>query len=330
MALTFKKCVTIAELYEIIHPYNIFKKYCINWGDVEYALNRNFISDPLLRPGDKDPSARITVSSTGKLYYIDYGENIARSAVNFVKDRYKLYTLQQAITKILNEVDKDSIDINIPNKINKTINHSKHTSKIIKIKSKLWNKNDLIYWKQYGWTLEFLNAAKIVPISKFWVDGIKYIITEPTYCFNYYIHEDIFRRKIYFPFKQKSRFVSNIDNTIVQGWDMLPKLGGDLLIITKAYKDVGTFKAINQYACATNNETSFFPEEVVNKLKSRWKRIIIWWDNDNEGIKSGNKYAKLFDLEFIHNGINNPKDPSDYYKEKGKQAFLVLFNKLIN
>lgn len=327
MALTKNKCITAEELYSIIHPYNIFKYYCHNWSHVNYTFNKKFQSDPDLRPGDKNPSARITISSNNNIYYIDYGENVPRTAIDFVKDKFNLGSLIEVINKIYYEVPtKLYTKVGQIEKINKQISISKHYSKVIKIKSRKFTPQDLIYWKQFGWSLELLKKANIVPISKFWIDGRKFLTIEPAYCFNYYEHEGIFRRKIYFPFKDTSRFVSNIDNTIVQGWNLLPKSGGDTLVITKAFKDVGTFMSVGKYACATNNETSFFPEKVVDKLKSRWKNIYIWWDNDKEGIRSSQKYADKYNLSAIHNNPDDPKDPSDYYKEKGEKQFIQLVN----
>jgi len=325
MALTHNKSITSEELYELFHPYTIFKNYCDNWSLVNYEFNKNFISEPSLRSGDTSPSARITVSSNNNIYYIDYGENVPRTAIDFVKDKFRL-TINQTINKIYTEL-KDTENISTPRlvkNINKTIHRYKHTAKIVKIKSRKWTKQDLKYWKQFGWSLELLTKANITPISKFWVDSKKTICYEPVYCFNYYEHEGIFRRKIYFPFRDSNRFVSNIDNTVVQGWNLLPKEGGEDLVITKAFKDIGSFLSIGVYACATNNETSFFPEKVVKKLKSRWNNIHIWWDNDTEGIKSGIKYANKFKLKFTCNNLLDPKDPSDYYKDCGRENFIKL------
>jgi len=326
MGLSSNLPISVNELYEKIHPYDIFKHYCTNWLHVNYEINKNFLADPDLRPGDHDPSARITISERGTMYYIDYAENEPLKAADFVAKKFNLH-LADAVNKIYNELNSDnksSIKLTPNKEIKKVVNSNKHSAKVIKIKSRDWTEKDLNYWKQFGWSKELLVKANICPISKFWVNGRKYIVTTPAYSFNYYFHEDIFRRKIYFPFKTYNRFVSNIDNTVVQGWHMLPKEGGDLLVITKAFKDVGTFYNAGVYSCATNNETSFFPEPVVNKLKSRWKNIFLWWDNDKEGIKSGDKYADKYNLTFVHTPENSSKDPSDFFKDFGRESFIKL------
>lgn len=307
----------------------IFEKYCTNWLTVGYSFNKNFIAESAFRADDENPSARITVSSTGTIYYIDYGEGESRTAIRFVMDKYGLQ-YQEALEKIWNECDKKISDREISkykHTLTKKIEKYKHTTTTIKIKSRPFNNADLTYWESYGWTPEFLKEAKIVPITSYWINSKKFDCGfEEVYCFNYYEHDGIFRRKLYFPHRDVNRFISNIDTTVVQGWNLLPKEGGDLLIITKAYKDIGTFKAIKEYAIATNNETSFIPEHVLDKLKSRWEYLIIWWDNDKEGIKSGNKFSEMYDIPFFHTPFNTEKDPSDYYKTFGKEKFEEMFN----
>lgn len=330
MSLTYRISYKVAELYSIIHPYEIFKFYCPNWSQVNYEINKNFHADPDLRPNDKSPSARITVSGNNNLYYIDYGEGVPYTAADFVGKKFNL-SLPDSLDKIYKEISKSHIRYTFTHKeINNIITNYKHTATVIKVKKRGWTSKDLNYWLKYGWTLELLDEAIIYPVIKYWINGKLFIPYEPVYAFDYYWHENIFRRKLYFPFNRDNRFISNIDITVVQGWHMLPKEGGDLLIITKGYKDIGTFISIGIHACATNNETSFFPEEVVDKIKSRWKRIIIWWDNDNEGMKSSKKYAEKFDLEYIYNNEGDPKDPSDYFKEKGRENFIKLVNEKLN
>ena len=71
--------------------------------------------------------------------------------------------------------------------------------------------------------------------------------------------------------KGKNRFISNVNNTIVQGWSLLPKNGSDILFVTKSYKDILTFNMIGYWAIAPNSEHSYIPERVMNKLKQKFR-----------------------------------------------------------
>ena len=152
------------------------------------------------------------------------------------------------------------------------------------------------------------------------------------YSYDYYMHEGIFRRKLYFPEKTgKEKWLSNVDNTIIQNWDLLPKSGGDVLFITSSKKDCGPFYRIyNKWnACAPNNEGSFLPEDVFfKKIKPRWNRIILWFDNDDTGIKNSLKWAKKYQIEAVWNPVNAPKDQSDFVKAHGLREFNNLIQKL--
>jgi hypothetical protein len=132
---------------------------------------------------------------------------------------------------------------------------------------------------------------------------------------------------LYFPQAHgRGRFVSNVNNTIVQGWTLLPKhTGQDILFVTKSYKDILTFNLLGYWAIAPNSEHSFIPDKVMEKLKTRFNNIYVWFDNDEGGLKGGGGFAEKFSLPFTHNPIGEPKDPSDYVKEYN----LNLFDKLV-
>jgi len=330
MALSKRNSITITELYQMIPPERIFEFYCTHWKDVSYKLDTLFISDT--RGDDKRPSAMIKKSISNKLYYIDFGDGIPQSAVYLVSYLYSI-TIKDAIDKILLDIPNNN-ESNVSTGINMTRTSSIHsprsTNTRINIQPVKWNKSNFNYWKQYGWTVENLEKCKIYQVTKIWVNGKRIFFYDKAFCITYYTHNNIIRRKIYFPERTDNRFISNVDTTIVQGWEILPKQGGDVLIITKAFKDIGSFLNIGIYSCATNNETSFFPENVIIKLKKRWKHIIVWWDNDRTGVEMGLYFALKYDLKFICNDYKLPKDPSDLFKAYGKEKFKEFVNLKLN
>jgi hypothetical protein len=100
----------------------------------------------------------------------------------------------------------------------------------------------------------------------------------------------------------------------VQGYHLLPKTGAEVLFITKSYKDCGAFWNCGFHAIAPNTEQAFLPTEYVYKLKNRFNRIILYFDNDTVGIVRGKKFAEEFQLEYYHNPIGMEKDPTDLIK----------------
>ena len=56
---------------------------------------------------------------------------------------------------------------------------------------------------------------------------------------------------------------------------MLPKSGGDYVVITKSLKDVMLLYEFNIPAIAPNSETLFISDKQLEKLKSKFKNIIV-------------------------------------------------------
>ena len=338
-----KNILTKKNIFDRLSSYSIFSSYCENFG----KLGKSFISDlPGRAKKDTSPSCQIEYIG-GDLLYTDFGERSYR-VLDYVQRKFGL-TYRETLRKInvdfnLNLIDSDITPIKggickVKNINTRPIKREKTTS-IIKVKYANLNEKDTDYWKEYGWTKEMLKKASIMPIEYFWITMIHkniidmpfYVGKELAYSFDYYNHNNIFRRKLYFPERLKERrFISNVDDTIIQNWPNLPKNGGDTLFITKSLKDCGPFMRLGFYAISPNNEKVFLPEEIFyKKIKTRWKNIILWWDNDETGLKFGSQFGNRYGLKVIFNPTNAPKDPSDYWKEYGGREFNYLLNSLVD
>lgn len=324
--------LTVENIFKEVDSYTIFRCYSKNF----VKLNRNFPSD--FRE-DKSPSANITFNN-GDYLYTDFGDipNSVSSkgsyrAIQFVMRLFNLSFLG-ALEKINDDFglrlggNSQSSPI-FQVKFYERPQETEKTTSIIKIREKQWNDTDLGYWTQYGWTKEMLSKANIKPIDYYWLTNNKhsdlmfYVGNKLAFSIDYYWHDNIFRRKLYFP-NSEFRFISNIDNTVVQGWNLLPK-GGNILFITKGIKDVGSFNRIGFSAIAPNNEKTFIPEKVFFKLKERYKHIILWFDNDETGILGAKMFSDKYNLPRIIVPINSQiKDPSDYVKSEGLRGFSYL------
>jgi hypothetical protein len=323
------------NIYKRITSYDIFKKYCPEFTEI----GRKFKARQESRP------STLIDYYKGDLLYKDFGESGSYRAINYVAKVFN--TNYIGALQIINrdfDLGLGTGDVSpINKKAVKFFNSLKEKqlkispTKIL-IKNREYNYNDLTYWGQYYWTKEMLKSVDIVPISHFWITKeektTQFKASQYTYSYNYYWHEDIFRRKIYQPFNTNSKFVSNVDFSIVQGYKRLNKYG-DILIITSSLKDCGPFWRMGYDAIAPNSETSFLPEQFVEKVKNRFKRIIIWFDNDweksnNQGIINAKKFSEKYGFEYMYNPDNYPKDPSDFVKEFSLNEFYNYFSTKIN
>ena len=187
----------------------------------------------------------------------------------------------------------------------------------------------LEYWKQYGITSDILEVYNVKQISYFKVRQFGTHIPKSekyafAYCFGNY------RYKIVRPNVKslQKKWLTNCPFTVVQGLPVLP-LQGDLLFITKALKDVMTFYSMGINAIAPQSENSLLPKRIVELIKRRYTTSIIYYDNDGPGKEAAKKHSKFYGMDYIHNPLGDPKDPSDFYKEKGEGAFRITLNQLL-
>lgn len=322
-----------------ITSYDIFKFYSTNFSYV----GKSFPSD--LRSDDKNPSAQVNMIG-GDLLYTDFGLGKSFRCIEYVMFKYNL--------NYFDALNKINTDFNLKLGQYSTILATKNTPvvhnipkgyfrektpTILQKKQRDFTSKDLQYWNSFYWTESMLIKSKTQSISNYWVDGEQFNIPEDylAFSYEYYFHNGIFRRKLYFPEETTFKWLSNVDNTIVQLVDVMPK-NGDVLFITSSKKDAGIFwrLQIDNYfpnkiihGVAPNNEGAFVPEEWFNKVKGRWKKVVLWYNNDEPGIKNSIKYSEKYNIQYIVNPENTPKDPSDFSRSNSLYEFSKLVKDVI-
>lgn len=278
---------------------------------------------------EKDPSSKVFVGNQGNLMFKDFGDpNIpkALTMVGYVQHKYQL-EYQEAINKIAIDFGlingKSSSYSIVRSGKNKVKREYKIPSDlIIKIKKRDWTDRDKYYWNQYYIPIEMLERNNIKSISHVFINN--YPPTEFTnnhlaFSYDYYWHKNIFRRKVYQPESRDYKWRSNVDYTIVQNYPNIPKQG-KLLFIQSSYKDCMVMELLGYNAIAPNKEGSWFPLEYWNKIKERFEKIIIYWNNDypkepNPGLEYAKNFSKQFNLPYILNPNGEPSDISDFVKK---------------
>lgn len=338
------KSLTKENILKRVNSYQLFRAYCSGFTGV---LDAKFSSE--LR-NDPKPSCAITVYK-GDLFYRDYGQKRGMRVFDYIGEKFNIdhYSVLQKINKDFGlelGYSKEKINPGVPLIIPEVTPEIDYTveRKAVKIDIKVapWTKKDELYWGAYKIPLKLLEYHNIKAISHYWItnpnrnkDNVCYAVNDHAlaYSYDYYWNEGIFRRKLYFPSlnpRIRSNFISNVDSTIVQGWTLLPKNGGEILFITKSYKDILIFNLLGYWAIAPNNEGAYIPDIVMEKLKRKWKHILVWYDNDQAGIEKAPVFAEKFGLKWTHNPIDEPKDPSDYVKKYNLSQFDFLINKFLS
>jgi 5S rRNA maturation endonuclease (ribonuclease M5) len=338
--------LTFENLFKKVEPYQIFAYYL----GKDLRLNQT-IPSPLRK--DTKPSFSLHLSKSGYLYYNDWATGDWGGAVQFVQKFLNLTDMYQALSQINYDMNLGFLDDRFSGSHFKK--HSGYNTNFtqdeiekiaakssveIKIKQKEWSDEDLLYWKQFGISKEILQYFNVFPCEKVFLNKIvPYVrpksIFKPAYAYVYY-KDGNYSYKIYQPLSPESKWMSNTDISVLQGWDQLPQTG-KVLIITKSQKDVMTLYNLGIPAVATQGELMSIKPHVYEQLKARFEHIYLLFDFDYGGVKGTQKLRKLipelqfFFIQTLSDRSNGYKDISDYRKDHTDQQTLEHLRKcLIN
>ena len=293
------------------------------------------ICSPLRK--DEHPSFRIYSPDGIKVRYYDYVTGETGGIIDFVCKKFNL-TLPQAINKINSEVGKKNpVRISTSNGI--TIRKDKAIF-TVKSRRREWQDYDFEYWDSYGISKPWLLHSDIYPIDYIFIiseNGYTKTIKADKYAYTFIERKDgIISEKIYQPFnKEGVKWRSGHDSSVWDLWTKLPERG-ERLLITSSRKDALCLWAnLGIPAVSLQGEAMNAKPQVVNELKERFKKIYVLYDNDfskdrNAGRIDGEKFCKTFGLiqleipEYLKS-----KDPSDLYKNHGKETFRKTILDLI-
>lgn len=322
--------IVIEDVRRVTTDYEVVNKYL---GISVVPSNINSI----LRE-DKNPSLCI-FPYKDSLFFKDFGTNQSGNIYQLLSLYWNI-PLNQVYRKIYN--DFTSVNYKsccCKNRITKTI-IKKKSNIDIKVKIREWKPWDIEYWSSYGINKQWLNYCDIFPISHIFLihqNGEQIVISADKYAYVYIERKDNkVSLKIYQPYSTNFKWMSKHDASVWDLWTKIPEKG-DKLIITSSRKDALCLWANTGIPSLSLQGEGYIPKEkVINQLKDRYKKIYVFYDNDfknevNNGRNYGKAIADKFDLQQIEIPTEyKSKDPSDLYKNWGKEVFLNVINSLIN
>lgn len=258
---------------------------------------------------DKNPSFGIYYSKrTKQLLFKDHGTGECGNVVKFVS----LFTGKTEYNDILLDiVDKLSITNNT--KLVSSKQYIPSTETVIGIVRQEFTDIDINYWKQFNISVNTLKKFNVNSIKYYLCNGIvKGIYKRENPMYAYKVYNNF---KIYRPLADKyTKWRNNLTDYDIQGYEQLPQKG-DILFITKSMKDVMCLHEMGIPAVSPSSESTFLPKDVLEQLKTRFKRIIILFDRDVAGMKRSRKLSQETGLKamFIHKKFK-AKDVSDAVK----------------
>ncbi len=325
MSIKISPELTVKNILSKITQYDIFKTYCSNFREID----KLFLSELRI---DKNPTCKIFVNtSNGDLIYKDFNGG-SYNCFQYIREKYGC-----GFNEALNIINKDfklglkitnsnisgsNLPIKTGNKI--TINQSNH---IIKKKKRNWEIRDKEYWDQYNISISTLEIFNVEPIEYYWFNDNRFKPSNITYSYEF----GNGYRDIYSPlnFERKWPCSNTKSDKHIYGLNQLPEIG-ELLFIVSSLKEVMFLYELGINAVAPQSESTFIPKELLDKLKLRFKEIIILFDFDKAGCLHALKHSIRYNLKRLKLcpvmiSYYEGKDLTDCYI-KNKNKILKFLN----
>lgn len=247
--------------------------------------------------------------------------------------------------KVLCRINRDSLNIGrgtgkfLHSPVRIRPMHSCRSETDLQCRIREWRRHDIEYWESYGISLEWLRYAEVYPISHKIVlkEGKRYVFPADKYAYAYVEHkEGKVALKIYQPFNKAGyKWSSNIDRSVWSLWTKIPEYG-DNLIISSSVKDCLNIMCNFKIPSICLQGEGYLPKpHIMEELKSRYKNIIIFFDNDftnpnNPGHNDAVKLCKEYNLKMVEIPEEyKSKDPSDLFKKYGRDKYLEIMNEIL-
>jgi hypothetical protein len=263
----------------------------------------------------------------GILFFKDFALNKTYTCISVVMQVENL-NYKKALEKIYSIFIENNHNISLVEK-EQRLKKSKEY-KVIKVKIQPFTPTDIEYLKLHGITYNFCQKARWYSVKHYWINNeLSYTYNSYNPCIGYYFSG---RWKLYFYLNKEWRFLSNTNKDDIQGLHLLPKTG-NLLVITKSFKDIGSLYEHNISAIAPQAESILIQQDRILNLKERFKVIYSLMDYDNTGIHLAWLMKKLYNIKplFFTDGIwkrkigyKGAKDISDYRKLYGYEKTKEL------
>lgn len=322
MDLTIKPKITKDLILSKYSEETIFEYY------LGFQIKPNHLYVSQLRK-DRKPTCSFYKNSSNTLCYHDFATGDIYNCFSYVMAKYKVdyHAALRIIANDLGIVKNTNIkkNVGIINTNPTKITEKRDTE--IRVEIKDFTDLELKWWANYGITPEILEKFNIYSCKYVWLNG-QMLAESKQHCpiYGYYGKKYQGRElwRCYFPKRKHSyRFISNWPAKKIQGYDQLPKKG-NLLVITKSLKDVACLYSCNITAIAPCSETLFISDTILAELKSRFKYIVVVYDQDKAGklnmAKIRREHPELFYAVIPKK--YEAKDISDFYKKYGRKKTL--------
>lgn len=338
-----KKLVSKEGLLRYITDYQIYAEYI----DQEIIVGKNIYS-PFRK--ELNPSFGFFMGENNEICFHDFTLRLKGDCIKFVMILFDLNYFE-ALSRIAIDFNMQDDFICAKNlKKSKTVNNDFqiNTSRekalartlykfTLGKKRRSWEPKDLIFWKDFGISIKTLKKYRVEPISHIIINGRPIKADEYAYVF-IETKDNVETYKIYQPFSKDYKWLNSHNESIWQGWSQLPESSDPgILIITKSLKDVMAITENTQFSAVALQCENVLPKKhVIEELKERFGRIVIFYDNDYDKEENwGQLFANNLQNEtgfeniFIDEKFKS-KDFSDLIKNNNVEKAVDILETELN
>jgi len=283
---------------------------------------------------DKHPTCGFFRGKSGILYMKDFATNDCLNCFALVSRMFNC-NYYDALNIIASDLGiQGSLKAERSINFNKTSRFKTKPPTEIQIEVQEFTEADKKYWSQYNITPKLLEKYNVYSCKYVFLnDSVFAKSSDKCPMYGYYFgkkdNKELWR--IYMPTRTAYRFLSNTTSNIIQGMRQLPHRGR-VLVITKSMKDVICFRSFGIPAIAPNSEHLFVSDEQLERLKTRFDKIVVLYDNDRTGklnmAKIRREHPEL--CYVLIPPVTKCKDFSDYVKAKGVAKAQNLIDEYMN
>lgn len=282
------------------------------------------------------PSGKLKFTDFGSQIYINGKKMINIDCFDAVQIFFKLTNLYFTL-KFIKKHLIEGKELPQRNEVNFIQRKKKETRILFDVRQ--FENKDAQYYKRYEISSQNLIDDKVFAVKRFKVINSKHgDFSTRTYdlCYAHTDFEDG-RMKLHRPQqKGKNRFLTTCNQNDIYGINSLPPYG-DILMIKKSYKDYRVIKNQGLSTIGFQNEGMIPTNDILFPICKRFRRIVVFFDNDPTGIEASMKVAQHINSNFpgiasaIHLDTNllqyEISDPSDLIHKKGKPILTEFLKK---
>lgn len=288
-----------------------------------------FIHSPLRE--DNKPSFGFYSRDGKRIYWIDLATREGGGIYDLLSRLWNC-GYKEVLTKIQQDMKKFTNGAKVgtytPCIVRNIDSHRSNTDLQCKVRE--WREYDIDYWASYGIPLEWLKYAEVYPIShKIIISGRhKYVFGADKLAYAFVEHkEGKVTLKIYQPLSadKRRKWSNKHDRSVISLWTKVPEKGDKICICSSLKDALCLWANVNIPSLAVQGEGYSMSNTAISELKRRYEHIYILFDNDETGLKDGEKLAKETGFtNLVLPQFEGGKDISDLYKVKGKGEFLNI------